>query len=459
MRYKQLADARRPRLRDKYSIVGFISHGTYGRVYKARRWITVENTNNSSSSSSASGPGGGGGGGGSDSQPATTVIEVEYAIKKFKPEKEDPAVQLRTGVSQSAIREVALCRELRHENIIRLYEVLIEDRSIHMVFEYAEYDLLALIQQHSKPTKRPMPESVIKSFSWQLLNGLAYLHANWILHRDLKPANLMISTAGVVKIGDLGLARSFKRPPMTLYNGDRLVVTVWYRAPELLLGARHYTTAIDVWATGCIIAEMLALWPIFRGEEEKMQGKHIPFQKSQVNSIIEHLGMPTVDRWPKLEMMPDYGQLHNIRAGLSAASSTSNLHGWFTKHAAGTAVKAEAILPLLSAMLEYDPERRITAQDALNHPYFTDGAPIVMNPLAVAGITYQKRRIATDEAAMRDGMPPVTAQQQQAQGPSSSIFQQQNQLHGSTATSIATGGVASTAHSNSQQSKLKNTIF
>ncbi len=129
---------------------------------------------------------------------------------------------------------------------------------------------------------------------WQLINGVSYLHQNWVLHRDLKPANIMVSADGVVKIGDLGLARLFDNPIQSLFTGDKVVVTIWYRSPELLLGARHYTAAIDLWAVGCIYAELLALRPIFKGEEAKIDNKKtVPFQRNQMQKIIEILGTPT----------------------------------------------------------------------------------------------------------------------------------------------------------------------
>ena len=117
----------------------------------------------------------------------------------------------------------------------------------------------------------------LANFKWSDI-----LHKNWILHRDLKPANIMVSSQGVVKIGDLGLTRKFKSPLQSLYTGDKVVVTIWYRAPELLLGTRHYTPAVDLWAVGCILAELLSLRPIFKGEEAKIDlnnKKSVPFQK------------------------------------------------------------------------------------------------------------------------------------------------------------------------------------
>ena len=118
----------------------------------------------------------------------------------------------------------------------------------------------------------------------------------------------MVSSQGVVKIGDLGLARKFKSPLQSLYTGDKVVVTIWYRAPELLLGTRHYTPAVDLWAVGCILAELLSLRPIFKGEEAKIDlnnKKSVPFQKS-ITKIIEILGTPTTDIWNNLNKYPEY---------------------------------------------------------------------------------------------------------------------------------------------------------
>lgn len=154
---------------------------------------------------------------------------------------------------------------------------------------------------------------MIKSLLWQLINSVAYLHSNWVLHRDLKPANgknnslynkrdtdqriVLLTSEGVVKTGDLGLARLFNKPIQPLFNGDKVVVTIWYRAPELLFGSRHYTKAVDMWAVGCIFGELLALKPIFKGEEAKMDGKkNVPFQRSQLTKIFEIMGTPNSKR-------------------------------------------------------------------------------------------------------------------------------------------------------------------
>ena len=157
--------------------------------------------------------------------------------------------------------------------------------------------LSALFQQvihhHSQTLRSQISLPVLKSLIYQLLNGVLYLHSCHILHRDLKPANILITSKGVVKVGDLGLARLVYEPLQPLIAGDKVVVTIWYRAPELLLGAKHYTRAIDIWAVGCVLAELASLRPIFKGEEAKMDSKkNVPFQRDQLLKIFEVRGTP-----------------------------------------------------------------------------------------------------------------------------------------------------------------------
>jgi cyclin-dependent kinase 8/11 len=151
-----------------------------------------------------------------------------------------------------------------------------------------------VIHHYSQTIRTSIPPAVLKSLIYQLFSGLLYLHQSHILHRDLKPANILITSAGVVKIGDLGLARLTHQPLLSLYSGDKVVVTIWYRAPELLLGSKHYHTAVDCWAVGCVLAELASLRPIFKGEEAKLDSKkNVPFQKDQMLKILEVLGSPT----------------------------------------------------------------------------------------------------------------------------------------------------------------------
>ncbi|KAJ4302478.1 cyclin-dependent protein kinase [Collariella sp. IMI 366227] len=393
------------RVTDKYKVIGFISSGTYGRVYKAS---------------------------GRQGQPG------EFAIKKFKPDKEGEQATY-TGISQSAVREMALCSELNHANVIRLIEIILEDKCIFMVFEYAEHDLLQIIHHHTQPPRHPIPSATIKSIMFQLLNGCQYLHTNWVLHRDLKPANIMVTSSGGVKIGDLGLARLSYKPLHSLYSGDKVVVTIWYRAPELLLGSRHYTPAIDMWAVGCIFAELLSLRPIFKGEEAKMDSKKtVPFQRNQMQKIVDIMGLPTKERWPLLTSMHEYNQLttltpphshhghHHHHGGhhyqnqhqRHATAGGSQLEKWYY-NTIGTGSGSQANpnplsslgtegYKLLAGLLEYDPEKRLTAADALQHPFFSTGDPVSSNCFEGLKTEYPHRRVSQDDNDIRTSSLPGT---------------------------------------------------
>eukprot|EP00249_Psilotum_nudum_P023502 c28899_g1_i1 orf=224-1315(+) len=256
----------RPAWLQNYELVGKIGEGTYGLVFLAR---SKQHPNRG----------------------------LRIAIKKFKQSKEGD------GISPTAIREIMLLRECVHENVVKLVNVHINhaDMSLYLAFDYAEHDLYEIIRHHREKLGCPINQYTVKSLLWQILNGLNYLHSNWIIHRDLKPSNILVmgegEEQGVVKIGDFGLARIYQAPLKPLCDNG-VVVTIWYRAPELLLGARHYTSAVDMWAVGCIFAELLTLKPLFQGMEDKNTPN--PFQIDQLDKIFKVLGHPTPEKWPTL---------------------------------------------------------------------------------------------------------------------------------------------------------------
>ncbi|AMD22575.1 HHL195Wp [Eremothecium sinecaudum] len=435
--YRQRKDASRVSVLERFEIIGYIASGTYGKVYKAKAKSPVAEDSNSSSknglingsmlnldnnhgnislkdvdgnvndnlhineevlkdSISPSnnnapdlGHGNRGSGNSMKLSPKKKGSTRFYAIKKFKTEREGVEQLHYIGISQSACREMSLCRELDNKHLTKLVEIFLEKKSIYMVSEFAEHDLLQIIHFHYHPEKRLIPARMLKSIMWQILDGVSYLHQNWILHRDLKPANIMVTVDGCVKIGDLGLARKFYNMVQTLYTGDKVVVTIWYRAPELLLGARHYSPAIDLWAVGCILAELIGLRPIFKGEEAKMDSKKsVPFQSNQLQRILEVLGTPTQQNWPNIHKYPEYEQLAKF------SKYRDNLAVWYQSSGG----RDKSALDLLYRLLKYDPITRIDAIHALEHEYFTNNdPPVAENVFEGLNYKYPPRRIHTND--------------------------------------------------------------
>lgn len=256
--------------------------------------------------------------------------------------------------------EVQVLRKLHaHPNVIKLREVVRENNELFFVFEFMDGDLLSVIRKHKQNfppaamlTAPPVPYSKIKSYMFQLLQALAFLHKSGYFHRDLKPENLLVKREHgqaheSVKLADFGLVKECRaRPPYTDY-----VSTRWYRAPELLLQDRAYTCAVDIWAAGCIFTELITTKPLFPGNNEV----------DQLFKIMSVFGTPTEAVWA------DGVQLaRKIRYQFPLVTGTP-LRAVLPQHMPAAAVD------LLSKMLVYDPKKRITAQQALMHPYFNVG--------------------------------------------------------------------------------------
>lgn len=247
------------------------------------------------------------------------------------------------GTPSTAIREISLMKELKHENIVALHDVIHTENKLMLVFEFMDGDLKKYMDtQGDRGALKPM---VIKSFMYQLLKGIDFCHQNRVLHRDLKPQNLLINSKGSLKLGDFGLARAFGIPVNTFSNE---VVTLWYRAPDVLLGSRTYNTSIDIWSAGCIMAEMFTGRPLFPGTTNE----------DQIVRIFRIMGTPTERTWPGITQLPEYKTTYQMYA-------TQELRNILPQ------IDATGI-DLLQRMLQLRPELRISAQDALQHPWFND---------------------------------------------------------------------------------------
>ena len=200
-----------------------IGEGTYGVVYKGKNKITNQ----------------------------------LVALKKIRLENDEE------GVPSTAIREISLLRELQHPNIVALLDVLMQENKLYLVFEFLSMDLKKYME--SLPNNKLLEPQLVKSYLHQICQGIMYCHQRRTMHRDLKPQNLLIDKNGVIKLADFGLARAFGIP-IRVYTHE--VVTLWYRAPEVLLGAQRYSCAIDIWSIGCIFSEMATRRPLFHGDSE-----------------------------------------------------------------------------------------------------------------------------------------------------------------------------------------------
>lgn len=224
--------------------------------------------------------------------------------------------------------------------MIGLLDVFGHKSNVSLVFDFMDTDLEIII----KDSKIVLSPANIKAYMIMTLRGLEYLHLNWILHRDLKPNNLLVNSSGILKIGDFGLAKFFGSPNR-IYTHQ--VVTRWYRCPELLFGARQYGTGVDIWAVGCILAELLLRVPFLPGDSDL----------DQLTKIFQALGTPTKENWPDLGLLPDYIQF-NIFPG-------TPLRHIFT-------AAPDDLLQLAEKLLALYPLDRCTCTEALNMPYFSN---------------------------------------------------------------------------------------
>lgn len=305
---------------NRYEKIDFLGEGQFATVYKARDVETSE------------------------------IV----AVKKIKIGNREEAAD---GINRTALREIKLLHELHHENIIGLLDVFGHKSNVSLVFDFMDTDLEIII----KDPKILLTPANIKSYMIQTLKGLEYLHHHWILHRDLKPNNLLISGSGILKIGDFGLAKFFASPNRINTNQ---VVTRWYRCPELLFGARQYGTGVDIWAVGCILAELLLRVPFLPGESDL----------DQLTRIFQVMGTPTDENWPDVKSLPDFVQYKlfppiPLRDIFTAAS--------------------DDLLDLANKLLALFPLNRCTCTEALKMPYFSNKpAPSIGSKLPMPASYY-----------------------------------------------------------------------
>lgn len=300
---------------EEFQCLNRIEEGTYGVVYRAKDKRTDE------------------------------IV----ALKRLKMEKE------KEGFPITSLREINTLLKGQHPNIVTVREIVVGSNmdKIFIVMDYVEHDLKSLMETMKHKKQFFLPGEV-KCLLQQLLRAVAHLHDNWILHRDLKTSNLLLSHKGILKVGDFGLAREYGSP---LKHYTPIVVTLWYRAPELLLCCKEYSTPIDVWSVGCIFAEFLSFQPLFPGKSEV----------DQLNRIFKDLGTPNEKIWP------GYSELPAVQKMTFTEYPVSNLRKKFCKHT------SELGLSLLQGLLTYDPKQRLSAEAALKSTFFKE-LPLPIDP-------------------------------------------------------------------------------
>ena len=288
-----------------YERICQVGEGTYGKVYKARCMQSND----------------------------------LVALKRIRMEMD------KEGFPLTAMRECRLMQRVHHRNVLSLLDIIYSKAYIYMVFDYLEYDLNGILAHPDHQYAAPHVKCLLR----QMLSGADYLHRRGILHRDIKGSNILISRRGLLKLADFGLARLYSHQRQDCTNR---VITMWYRPPELLLGATSYGPEVDVWGIGCLFVEMFTKRPLFPGADEI----------SQLNAIYKLCGTPTPDDWPTITQLPWYSLVKLKKA----------MYPRLLRDFVSDTIGSDEGFRLLEGMLSLNPERRFTADQALQSRYFSE---------------------------------------------------------------------------------------
>ena len=270
-----------------------------------------------------------------------------FAIKKIKMDVDTE------GIPSTALREIAILKKITHPNVVKIIDLAFSDKNIELCLEYCEYDLKKLIEA-KKDDVNFYNINFIKNIIYQIIKATDYLHSHKILHRDLKPQNILVmlneSENQIVKLADFGLSRVYSIP-IRPYTKE--VLTLWYRAPEMMLGMSNYSTGLDIWSIGCIFGELFCKRPIFTGDSEIDQ----LYKIMQVFGTFNELTLPGFKNFPYFTKEFPFWKgkgLQNHMKEICKIPLDNNAYD------------------LLEKMLKIDPVKRISCKEALLHPFFND---------------------------------------------------------------------------------------
>ncbi|EDO35402.1 predicted protein [Nematostella vectensis] len=287
---------------EKYENLGLVGEGSYGMVMKCRH------------------------------KDSNQIV----AIKKFIESEDDKMVK------KIAMREVRMLRQLRHENLVNLIEVFRRKKRLFLVFEFVDHTVLDDLERYPNG----LDENTVRKVMWQVLRAIEFIHRHNIIHRDVKPENILVSRSGIVKLCDFGFARTLASGQGEAYTD--YVATRWYRAPELLVGDTKYGRAVDVWAVGCLLAEMLTGEPLFPGDSDIDQLYHI--MRCFGNLISRHREIFQKNPLFVGMRLPDIKEVEPMERRFPRISPMA--------------------VDMLKLCLKMDPSERPTCAQLLNHDFF-----------------------------------------------------------------------------------------